>query len=94
MGNIREDGGNRQKRILTREERIKRRKVIEAKRRKRRKRRRKRIVFSIITLMIVLIFAGVIYGYSFISGLKTDKLGNGIPPESSKDSINILRYYD
>lgn len=90
MGNIREDGGNRQKRILTREERIKRRKVIEAKRRKRRKRRRKRIVFSIITLMIVLIFAGAIYAYSFISGLKTDKLGNGIPPESSKDSINIL----
>ena len=87
MGNIREDGGNREKRPLTREERIKRRKAIEA---KRRKRRRKRILFSIITFILVLIFAGAMYAYSFISGLKTNKLGNGIPPASSKDSINIL----
>ena len=87
MGNIREDVGSREKRQLTREERIKRRKAIEA---KKRKRRRKRILFSIITLMFIFIFAGVIYAYSFISGLKTNKLGNGIAPSSSKDSINIL----
>jgi len=87
MGNSREDVGNRERRPLTREERIKRRKAIEA---KRRKRRRKRILFSIITLIFVLIFAGAIYAYSFISGLKTNKLGNGIPPASSNDSINIL----
>ncbi len=87
MGNSREDVGNRERRPLTREERIKRRKVIEA---KKRKRRRKRILFSIITLIFVLIFAGAIYAYSFISGLKTNKLGNGIPPASSNDSINIL----
>lgn len=87
MGNIREDGGNREKRPLTREERIKRRKAIEA---KKRKRRRKRIFVSIITLIFLGIFAGAMYAYSFISGLKTNKLGNGIPPASSKDSINIL----
>ncbi|MDU5106296.1 LCP family protein [Clostridium sp.] len=87
MGNSREDVGNRERRPLTREERIKRRKAIEA---KRRKRRRKRILFSIITLIFLLIFAGAIYAYSFISGLKTNKLGNGIPPASSNDSINIL----
>ena len=87
MGNIREDGGNREKRPLTREERIKRRKAIEA---KKRKRRRKRIFLSIITLIFLGIFAGAMYAYSFISGLKTNKLGNGIPPASSKDSINIL----
>lgn len=87
MGNSREDVGNRERRPLTREERIKRRKAIEA---KKRTRRRKRILFSIITLIFVLIFAGAIYAYSFISGLKTNKLGNGIPPASSNDSINIL----
>lgn len=87
MGNSREDVGNRERRPLTREERIKRRKAIEA---KKRTRRRKRILLSIITLIFVLIFAGAIYAYSFISGLKTNKLGNGIPPASSNDSINIL----
>ncbi len=87
MGNIREDVGNKERRPITREERIKRRKAIEA---KKRKRRRKRILFSIITLIFVLIFAGAIYAYSFISGLKTNKLGNGIAPASSSDSINIL----
>ena len=86
MGNSREDVGNRERR-LTKEERIKRRRAIEA---KKRKRRRKRIVFTIITLFLVLIFAGVAYGYSFISGLKTNKLGNGIPPSSSSDPVNIL----
>lgn len=87
MGNIREDVGNKERRPITREERIKRRKAIEA---KKRKRRRKRILFSIITLIFVLIFAGAIYAYSFISGLKTNKLGNGMAPASSSDSINIL----
>lgn len=87
MGNIREDVGNKERRPITREERIKRRKAIEA---KKRKRRRKRILFSIITFIFVLIFAGAIYAYSFISGLKTNKLGNGIAPASSNDSINIL----
>ena len=87
MGNIREDVGSREKRQLTREERIKRRKAIEA---NKSKRSMKRILFSIIALMFIFIFAGVIYAYSFISGLKTNKLGNGIAPSSSKDSINIL----
>ena len=86
MGNSREDAGNRERR-LTREERIKRRRAIEA---KKRKRRRKRIGFTIIALILALIIGGVAYGYSFISGLKTNKLGNGIPPSSSKDPINIL----
>lgn len=87
MGNSRDDLDNRGKRRLTREEQIKRRKAIEA---RKRKRRRKRVIFSILTLILVLIFAGAIYAYSFISGLKTNKLGNGIPPASSSDSINIL----
>ena len=87
MGNIREDGGNREKRPLTKEERIKRRKAIET---KKRKRRRKKIFFSIIAIIFLGIFAVAMYAYSFISGLKTNKLGNGIPPASSKDSINIL----
>ncbi len=87
MGNSREDVGNNERRLLTKEERIKRRKVIEA---KRRKRRRKRILFSVITLFFVLIFAGVIYSYSFISGLKTNTIGTGTAPASSSDPINIL----
>lgn len=87
MGNNREGLENRGKRRLTREEQIKRRRAIEA---KKRKRRRKKIVSSIIIAILVLIFAGGLYAYSFISGLKTNKLGTGIPPASSSDSINIL----
>lgn len=87
MGNSREDLENRGRRRLTKEEQIKRRKAIEA---KKRKRRRKRIVVSIITVILLLIFAGGLYAYSFISGLKTNKLGTGIPPASSSDPINIL----
>lgn len=87
MGNSREDLGNRGRRPLTREEKIKRRKAIEA---KRRKRRRKRIVVSIFTILLLLIFGSGIYGYSFISGLKTNTLGTGIEPASSSDPINIL----
>lgn len=87
MGNSRDDLENRGRRRLTREEQIKRRKAIEA---KKRKRRRKRIVASIVTIILISIFASVIYAYSFISGLKTNKLGTGIPPASSSDPINIL----
>ena len=87
MGNSREGVGNIERRPLTREERIKRRKAIEA---KKRKRRRKRILFSVITLFFVLIFAGVMYAYSFISSLKTNTIGTGIAPASSSDPINIL----
>ena len=87
MGNSREDLGNRGRRPLTREEKIKRRKAIEA---RRKKRRRKRIILSIFTIFLVLIFGSVIYTYSFISGLKTNTLGAGTSPASSSDPINIL----
>ena len=87
MGNNRGDLPNRGKRPRTKEELIKRRKAIEA---KRRKRRRKRIITSIIVIPIVLIMAILLYGYNFISGLKTNNLGTGNPPASSKDPINIL----
>ena len=88
MGNIREDLQNRGKRRpLTKEEMIKRRKAIEA---KRRKRRRKRIFVSIISIILITVFGSAFYAYSFISGLKTNKLGSGNPPASSSDPINIL----
>ena len=87
MGNSREDLGNRGRRPLTREEKIKRRKAIEA---KRKKRRRKRILLSIFTILLLLIFGSGIYVYSFISGLKTNTLGNGVEPASSSEPINIL----
>lgn len=87
MGNSREDLGNRGKRALTREEKIKRRKAIEA---KRKKRKRKRIVKLIFTVFLLLIFGSGIYAYSFISGLKTNTLGEGTAPTSSSDPINIL----
>ena len=45
---------------------------------------------SIITIFIALIFGGLFYAYSFISGLKTNNLGIGIPPASKNDSINVL----
>lgn len=87
MGSSREVNDNRGRRRLTREEQIKRRRAIEA---RKKKRRRKRIVVSIITIFIVLIFGGLFYAYSFISGLKTNNLGTGIPPASKNDSINVL----
>lgn len=87
MGSSREVNDNRGRRRLTREEQIKRRKSIEA---RKKKRRRKRIVVSIITIFIALIFGGLFYAYSFISGLKTNNLGTGIPPASKNDSINVL----
>lgn len=87
MGNNREGLENRGKRRLTKEEQIKRKRAIEA---RKRKRKRKKIVSSIIITILVLIFAGGLYAYSFISGLKTNKLGTGIPPASSSDPINIL----
>lgn len=87
MGNSREDLQNRGRRPRTKEEMIKRRKALEA---KRRKRRRKRIITSIVLIPIILIVATLLYGYSFISGLKTNNLGTGIAPASSKDPINIL----
>lgn len=87
MGNSREDLGNRGRRPLTREEKIKRRKALEA---KRKKRRRKNIVKLIFTIILLLIFGSGIYIYSFISGLKTNTLGEGTSPASSSDPINIL----
>lgn len=87
MGSSREVNDNKGRRRLTREEQIKRRRAIEA---RKKKRRRKRIVVSIITIFIALIFGGLFYAYSFISGLKTNNLGTGIPPASKNDSINIL----
>jgi polyisoprenyl-teichoic acid--peptidoglycan teichoic acid transferase len=87
MGNSREDLGNRGRRPLTREEKIKRRKAIEA---KRKKKKRKRIVKLIFTIFLLLIFGSGIYIYSFISGLKTNTLGAGTAPASSSDPINIL----
>lgn len=87
MGNSREDLGNRGRRPLTREEKIKRRKAIEA---KRKKRRRKNILKLIFTIFLLLIFSSGIYIYSFISGLKTNTLGEGTSPASSSDPINIL----
>ncbi|VYU23750.1 LytR family transcriptional regulator [Clostridium tertium] len=87
MGSRREENDNMGRRRLTREEQIKRRRVIEA---RRKKRRRKRIVVSIITVIIALILGGLLYAYSFISGLKTNNLGTGIPPASKNDPINIL----
>lgn len=87
MGSSREVNDNRVRRRLTREEQIKRRKSIEA---RKKKRRRKRILVSIITIFIALIFGGLFYAYSFISGLKTNNLGTGIPPVSKNDSINVL----
>lgn len=87
MGSSREVNDNRGRRRLTREEQIKRRRAIEA---RKKKRRRKRIIVSIITVLIALIFGGLFYAYSFISGLKTNNLGTGIPPASKKASINVL----
>lgn len=87
MGSSREVNDNKGRRRLTREEQIKRRRAIEA---RKKKRRRKRIVVSIITIFIALIFGGLFYAYSFISGLKTNNLGIGIPPASKNDSINVL----
>lgn len=87
MGSSREVNDNRGRRRLTREEQVKRRRAIEA---RKKKRRRKRIVVSIITIFIALIFGGLFYAYSFISGLKTNNLGTGIPPASKNDSINVL----
>ena len=87
MGSSREVNDNMGRRRLTREEQIKRRRAIEA---RKKKRRRKRIVVSVITIFIALIFGGLFYAYSFISGLKTNNLGSGIPPASKNDSINVL----
>ena len=87
MGNNRGDLPNRGRRPRTKEEMLKRKKALEA---KRKKKRRKRIITTIIMIPIILILGGLIYGYSFISGLKTNNLGTGIAPASSKDPINIL----
>ena len=87
MGNNKDGVINKSKRPLTKEERIRRRKVIEAK--KKRMRRRK-IFLSILTIIFILILSSGVYAYSFISGLKTNTLGTGEAPASSSDPINIL----
>lgn len=85
MGEKRENFQNR-RRKLSKEEQIRRKKLIEA----RKKKKRKRIILSVFTLLLVVILAIMLYSYSFITGLKTNTLGEGIKPASSNDPINIL----
>ena len=85
MGENRENFQNRRR--LTKEQ-IRRRKLIEARKKKRRK--RKRIIMSIFTLLLFLILGSIVYMYSFISGLKTNTLDEGVKPTSSDQPINIL----
>ena len=87
MGNKREDLGNKTRRPLTREEKIKRRKMIEAKKKKQRKRR---IITLIVSIILISIIGSIMYGYYFIGSLKTNTLGTGVAPSSSSDPINIL----
>lgn len=85
MGENREDFGNR-RRKLSKEDQIRRKKLIEARRRK----KRKRAIASIFTLIMIGIIGTIVYMYSFIIGLKTNTLGEGIKPTSDKDPVNIL----
>ncbi|WP_291648773.1 LCP family protein [Clostridium sp.] len=86
MGSRRENLENRERRRPSKDEQIKR-KRIEA---RRKKLKRKRIVTSIVTSLLVIILGSALYIYSFLSGLKTNNLGTGVAPISSKDPINIL----
>ena len=85
MSERREDFQNKRKK-LTKEEQIKRKRLIEA----RKKKKRKRIIASIFGLIAVFIIVAIVYMYSFVTGLKTNTLGEGIKPASSKSPINIL----
>ncbi|WP_195262686.1 MULTISPECIES: LCP family protein [unclassified Clostridium] len=86
MGSRRENLENREGRRPSKDDQIKR-KRIEA---RRKKRKRKRIATFIITILLVLILGSAIYIFNFLSGLKTNNLGTGVAPVSSKDPVNIL----
>ncbi|GAA0084250.1 LCP family protein [Clostridium sp. CTA-7] len=86
MGNRREDLENRERRRPSKEEQIKRKKIQARKK----KLKRKRIATAIITILLAFILGTALYIYTFLSGLKTNNLGTGIAPASSKDPVNIL----
>lgn len=86
MGNRREDLENRERRRPSKEEQIKRKKIQARKK----KLKRKRIATAVITILLAFILGTVLYIYTFLSGLKTNNLGTGIAPLSSKDPVNIL----
>ena len=86
MGSRRENLENRERRRPSKDEQIKR-KRIEA---RKKKLKRKRITSSIVTILLVIILGSALYIYNFLSGLKTNNLGTGVAPISSKDPVNIL----
>ena len=86
MGSRRENLENRERRRPSKDEQIKR-KRIEA---RKKKLKRKRITTSIVTILLVIILGSALYIYNFLSGLKTNNLGTGVAPISSKDPVNIL----
>lgn len=86
MGSRRENLENRERRRPSKDEQIKR-KRIEA---RKKKLKRKRISTSIVTILLVIILGSALYIYNFLSGLKTNNLGTGVAPISSKDPVNIL----
>lgn len=69
-------------------ERKKRRRLEAIKRKKQQKRRR--IIFTIVSIISVIILGTIGYVYSFLNGLKTNTLGEAVEPASSTEPVNIL----